>query len=74
MPPGDWSRRLCESRQDKSLQAQMLVSTALLMFAMCWWKVWTLLLPDYMCPGSQEKSFLSEELEVLWGQRAQLQG
>lgn len=46
MPAGDWSRRLRESRCDKSLQAQMLVSSALLMFATCWWKVWTLLLPD----------------------------
>lgn len=46
MPTGDWSRSLRESRRDESLQAQTLVSSALLMFAMCWWKVWTLPLPD----------------------------
>ena len=39
MLPRDRSRRLCESRPDKSLQAQMLISSTLLMFAKCWWKV-----------------------------------
>lgn len=36
MPPRDRSRRLCESRPDTSLQAQMLISSTLLMFAKCW--------------------------------------